>query len=209
MSLRFTTEFRAQQEWAWLLAIWLFLGGSGSGLFLLSQIFPLPPTFATLALALVLFGGVILLLELGSPLRAWRAFFRIGTSWLSRGVGFVVLFVGCAFLWLAPNFAPFAWLAPLSSGIVGKALPWIAALSAVMIMLYPAFFFRSTSRAIPFWSGPLLPVLFLSYAVLGAAGLVLLTSLYVTADLQQIGLVTIVFIPIMLLLVIAYFQSMS
>ena len=86
MSNAFNMELRAQQEWSWLLAIWLFLGGTGSGLFLVFLAFGLPPFYGAVALALIVVGGVVLLLELGNPLRAWRGIFRAGTSWLSRGV---------------------------------------------------------------------------------------------------------------------------
>ena len=57
MSNAFNTELRAQQEWSWLLAIWLFLGGSGSGLFLLFVAFELPPYDAAVSLALIATGA--------------------------------------------------------------------------------------------------------------------------------------------------------
>ena len=49
MAQGFNTELKCQQEWGWLLTIWLFLGGSGSGLFLLFAIFDLPPFLALIA----------------------------------------------------------------------------------------------------------------------------------------------------------------
>ena len=170
MSNAFNTELRAQQEWSWLLAIWLFLGGTGSGLFLVFLAFELPPFYGAVALALILVGGVVLLLELGNPLRAWRGVFRAGTSWLSRGVLFVVLFVVSAFLSVVPRLEIFAWFAPLDNGLAVRLLGWFAGFCALMITLYPAFFFRSASRAIPFWNTPLLPLFFVGYALLGGAG---------------------------------------
>ncbi|MEK6562380.1 MAG: hypothetical protein AABZ59_04290, partial [Candidatus Binatota bacterium] len=73
MAHEFNTELTAQEEWGWLLALDLFFGGLGGGLFLLFLIFNLPPTIAVLSLGLVVLGGLVLLAELGHPLRAWRA----------------------------------------------------------------------------------------------------------------------------------------
>ena len=54
------------------------------------------------ALGSIVLGGVVLLLELGSPTRAWRGVLRIRTSWLSRGVVLVCFFVLTGFLSVAP-----------------------------------------------------------------------------------------------------------
>ena len=94
----FNTELTARQEWSWMLAIWLFFGGTGSGLFLLFLAFDLPPFYGAVALALIAVGGVDLLLELGNPFRLWRTILHPDTSWLSRGVLFVVLFLVSAFV---------------------------------------------------------------------------------------------------------------
>jgi len=172
----FNMELRAQQEWSWLLAIWLFLGGTGSGLFLLFLAFELATLYGVLSLGLIMAGGVVLLLELGNPLRVWRTLFRPGTSWLSRGVFFVLIFIASSAVVLAPRLGILPWLSPLTDSLAIRLLGWVAGLCALMIVLYPAFFFLTTSRAIPFWNTPLLPLLFVGYAVLGGAGGVLLLA---------------------------------
>jgi formate-dependent nitrite reductase membrane component NrfD len=177
VSNAFNTQPRAQEEWSWLLATWLFLGGSGSGLFLLSQILQLPAQFAALAWLLVLLGATTLLLELGNPLRAWRTIFRPATSWLSRGVFFVFFFIVSGFFFVGPTFGV-PWLSWLSGSLLASILGWVAGVCALMIILYPGFFFLSTSRAIPFWNTPLLPLLFVSYAALGGTAVVLVASPY-------------------------------
>jgi polysulfide reductase chain C len=171
----FSAAPRAQQAWSWLLATWLFLGGTGSGLFLVFIAFGLNREFAVVALALVLTGGVVLLLELGNPLRVWRTIFRPATSWLSRGVFFVICFIISATLLLAPalDLLTGTWI---GDEPFQKVLISIAGICAFMIILYPAFFFLSTSRAIPFWNTWLLPLLFVSYALLGGDAIVLLLS---------------------------------
>ena len=208
MAQGFNMELRCQQEWAWLLAIWLFMGGAGSGLFLLFKIFGLPPVFALLALATVLCGGAVLLAELGSPLRVWRAITRPGTSWLSRGVLFVTCFLLTGFLSIAPEFAGFPRLPWDAGGTTGQILGWIAGLSALMITLYPGFFLAA-NRAIPFWNTPVLPMLFFGYAVMGGSGIALLASSLLTHGVGQIEGVAAVLIAINLIMVAVYLAAMS
>ena len=209
MSSSFNAAPKAQQAWSWLLAIWLFLGGTGSGLFLAFLAFGLAHEFAALSLALVLTGGVVLLLELGNPLRVWLTVFRPGTSWLSRGVFFVLLFIVACALSIAPTFEIFSWLAWLDNSLAEKLLRWAAGLCALMIMLYPAFFFLSTSRAIPFWNTPLLPPLFVSYGVLGGNGVVLLSSPRATDVLAQAELLAVVLIVANAVMISLYLAAMA
>jgi formate-dependent nitrite reductase membrane component NrfD len=173
MAQGFNAEFKCQQEWGWLLSIWLFLSGSGCGLFVLFKVLDLPLFFALLGLGSIVLGGVVLLLELGSPLRAWRGASRIRTSWLSRGVVFVCFFVLTGFLSVAPAFAP--WLPWQGASLTGGALGWIAALCALMIVLYPGFFLAK-NRSIPFWNTAWLPAVLVAYAATGASAMILLGS---------------------------------
>ena len=208
MSSIFNAAPKAQQAWSWLLAIWLFLGGTGSGLFLLFLSLGLAHEFAALSLALVLSGGVVLLLELGSPLRAWRTIFRPGTSWLSRGVFFVLLFIVSCVLSVGPTFEVFSWLAWLDNSLAEMLLRWFAGLCALMIILYPAFFFLSTSRAIPFWNTPLLPLLFVSYAALGGVGVVLLLSDLAPDVVAKAELLAVILIVANAIMVLFYLAAM-
>ncbi len=185
MAQRFNAELRCQHEWGWLLATWLFLGGTGSALFLLFAVAGLPRIFALLSLGLLALGGLVLLYELGNPLRAWRGFIRARTSWLSRGVVSVFFFVVSAVLFIAPTFPSLAGLPWGGGGVVGTILGWIAGLSALMIVLYPGFFLSKNS-SIPFWNSPLLTVILVSYAVLGACGVVMTASAFVAVDMVWI-----------------------
>jgi formate-dependent nitrite reductase membrane component NrfD len=204
----FNMELRAQQEWSWLLAIWLFLGGTGSGLFLLFLAFELPAALGALSLGLIMGGGIVLLLELGNPLRAWRTLFRPGTSWLSRGVFFVLIFIASSAIVVGAKLEVFAWLSALDGSLAVRLVSWIAGLCALMIVLYPAFFFHSTSRAIPFWNTPLLPLLFISYAVLGGAGCVLLLKPLLGAP-SQIEPLAVTLILINAALILIYLVTMN
>ena len=169
MASGFNTGFKSQREFGWLLAIWLFLSGSACGLFLLTKLFALPQFYSLLAFATILVGGCVLLFEQGSPARAWRAISRPGSSWLSRGVLFVTLFILASFLSLAPTFFALPW---------DGAIPgWIAALCALMIVLYPGFFLAK-NRSIPFWNSAWLPATFVAYAALSACAMVLVGAAF-------------------------------
>lgn len=175
MTHDFTIQLRRQEEWSWLVAIDLFLGGLGGGLFLFFELLELPVSIGLLSLGLVVVGGLVLLMELGHPWRAWRAICRPFSSWISRGVIFVSLFVISSSLYIAPALDLFSWLpwAPHTFG--GKVLGVIAGVSAFLVTLYPGFVL-SASPSIPFWNSPLLPVLFFSHSVTGASGILLLLS---------------------------------
>ena len=173
MAQGFNAEFKCQREFGWLLSLWLFLSGTGCALFALFKILDLAVFFGLLGLGTVVLGGVVLLLELGSPLRAWRGVLRIRTSWLSRGVVFVCFFVATGFLSVAPAWAPgLPWTL---SGPAGLVLGWIAALCALMIVLYPGFWLAK-NRSIPFWNTAWVPALLVGYAATGASALILLGS---------------------------------
>lgn len=175
MAHEFNMGLNSQEEWSWLLAIDLFLGGSGGGLFLLYMFFDLSPTAALFSVVLVILGAIALLSELGHPLRAWRAIARPRTSWISRGVIFVTLFIVAGLLSVAPSLPAFSGLLWSPAGLGGRAVEAVAAISAFMVILYPGFVL-SASPSIPFWNSPLLPVLFFSQSLLAASGIALLFS---------------------------------
>ncbi len=169
---RFIVEARTQHEWAWLLALYLFVGSLGGALYVLVWLLTLPSWLALVAIGLVLAGALTLLVKLGNPQRAWRAISRPGSSWISRGVLSVSSFLAFAVLAAAPEFVPLPWSAGTP---VGKALAGIAALCALATAIYPGFVVAS-SRAIAFWRTPMLPLLFFTYALMAASGVVLLAA---------------------------------
>lgn len=181
MATGFNTEMRRQEEWGWLLAIWLFMSGTAAALFLIHRIAALPWGFGLASLVILVVGGGVLLFEQGAPLRAWRALHGIGTSWLSRGVAFVAAFAVSATLSLALE---------QGSG-TARLLGWIAALCAVMVMLYPGLFLAK-NRSVPFWRTPLLPALFVASAMAGASALVLVASTRMPQGVEAMRVVCLV-----------------
>ncbi|MGC2775868.1 MAG: DmsC/YnfH family molybdoenzyme membrane anchor subunit [Bradyrhizobium sp.] len=198
---RFILQLHEQHEWAWLLAVYLFLGSLGGALYLLVWIFALPATLALMSIALVALGALTLLFKLGNPLRAWRAMFRPGTSWISRGVFSVSSFLVFACLAAAPDLmgSPFLFWTPGA----GKALEAIAALCALATAIYPGFVVAS-ARAIPFWRTPILPLLFFTYSLMAAAGIVLVATAFTTSPAAGIELLASGLVAVNLLLLALY-----
>lgn len=174
MAHEFNMELTPQEEWSWLLALDLFFAGLGGALFLLYQVFSLPPLIAVVSLGFVVLGAAVLTVELGRPLRAWRALCKPFSSWISRGVIFVTLFIVFGALYSAPAFDSLSWLAP-SGDTARKTIGVIAGISALFVTLYPGFVLAA-SPSIPFWNSPLLPVLFSLHSLMVASGLVFLLS---------------------------------
>jgi formate-dependent nitrite reductase membrane component NrfD len=206
MTRNFTVELRPQEEWAWLLAIDLFLGGMGGGLFLLFLFFDLSAWMVILSMFLVISGGIVLLAELGHPLRAWRAIARPLTSWISRGVISVLLFLITASLYIAPAFNAFSWLPWGLETLLGKTLGIFAGLSAFLVVLYPGLVL-SASPSIPFWNNAILPVIFFTQSVMAANGLALLASFFIQSP-QRMDSILAYFIILNLVLVSIYLFTM-
>lgn len=203
MAPRFDAQLKSQQEWGWLLSTWLFLSGTACGLYLIAAIAGLGPAFARIALGLLLLGGVVLLIEQGSPLQAWRAVSGVGTSWLSRGVLFVIGFVVTGSL----SVAPASWLPWEHGGIAARIIGWMAAGCALMIILYPGFFLAN-HRSIPFWNTPLVPALLAGYAALSASGVVLLARPLLNVTAQSAEPLAAVLIAINAVLLLTYLIAM-
>jgi formate-dependent nitrite reductase membrane component NrfD len=159
--------FRPQREWidkrGLLLVTAHFLSGIGAGAWLFAWLFLIP--WGLLAGFLLVGAGALAhLLFLGNPRRFWRMLARPQTSWISRGLIAISLFLPCAFLYLLPLYLPGLGWAPADP--VGQALAAVSLLGVAGIMLYKGFVY-AVSRAIPFWNTPLLPPLYIAYAFRG------------------------------------------
>jgi formate-dependent nitrite reductase membrane component NrfD len=137
-----------QRDWIegrglWLLAA-IYLGGVGGGLFIASVVFGWQiGLLLGVGITLILKGGAHLLF-LTRPLIFWRIFWRPQTSWISRGIYFVFLFIifGLAYYFMG-----------------GVTLMAISLFFALCLIIYTGFVLLA-SRPISFWNNPLLPILF-------------------------------------------------
>jgi formate-dependent nitrite reductase membrane component NrfD len=165
----FLIGVKPQREWGWLVITYLFLGGAGAGLFLISLYID-HGWAGALGLVVVILGTGLLLLDLGRPERFWRAFFRPQSSWISRGCFFITLLVALGALQVALR----VFEMELPSGI-GTAVKLISAAAAVLVMIYTGFVL-SPSAAIPFWNSTFFPIIFFAYSLLAGIDILILTS---------------------------------
>jgi formate-dependent nitrite reductase membrane component NrfD len=167
----FLIGVKPQREWGWLVITYLFLGGAGAGLFLIS-VYIEHAWAGALGLLVVAFGTLLLFFDLGRPERFWRAFFHPQSSWISRGCFFITLLVLFGGLHLIFQFSGFEWGSDSLFGVFVKA---VAIATAVLVMIYTGFVL-APSPAIPFWNSALFPIIFFVYSLLAGIDILLLAS---------------------------------
>jgi len=177
----FEVGYNPQKEWAWLITTAFFLGEVGAGLFLVSLFLPGKIGFmsALVGWLIVTVGkNTFHFIYLGKPWRFWRMIFRPQTSWISRG--FMATGAMMAFGFIHIVFHYYGVNTPLS-----LAVTWIAGFSAFVVMIYDGIV-MTYSPSLPLWNSSLLPVLRVSYALMGGVTLTLL----ITAAPDLTGILT-------------------
>ena len=164
----FLIDVKPQKEWGWLVITYLFLGGAGAGLFLVS-LYMAHPWAEALGLILLIIGTLFLMLDLGRPERFWRAFFRAQTSWISRGCYFIAALILLGGLNVVIEFDGGDF------GILTTIVRVGAATAAVAVMIYTGFVL-SPSAAIPFWHSTFFPIIFFAYSLLAGIDFLILAS---------------------------------
>lgn len=157
---------RQQTAWGTHMATAFAFGEAGAGLYLVSQFYEFALGMIV-ALAMVLFGkGGGHFTHLGQPFRGWRAFAKVNSSWVSRGLLAIVVFVAFGSLQVLH----------VLYGVLPQPLAVLTATVAVaacaLIMVYQGFA-MSHSSAITLWSSGLMPVISLIYALLSGVLLTL------------------------------------
>lgn len=146
-----------------------FLGGVSGGLYLASVYFNnLLGMFISWLLALLMCGCYLIHLGNRHPLRVWRMCLNPQTSWISRGLIFITLFIGLVFIQLCLSY----WL-PGTAEIVFKVL---ASIMAFAQSIYTGFAL-SYVNAIKFWNSGLVPILFFICGLCGGFSILLAISL--------------------------------
>lgn len=211
---------RAQMEWGFggrrklrdgALLMALFLGGIGAGQFMVSTWFIDSTASALMGVIIVGVGKTAAhLVYLGQPTRFYRLFLRPRTSWISRGLIFMVAFLAFAGAYLAPDIG-FSWVPWTSGSTLGQAL-WLGAIiAAALVMVYDGFVLASC-KSIASWNTALMPPLFFSYSVAGGVAMTYLTmTVYGMEILDQSTLseLTAILLTAMLALVVIYIVSMA
>lgn len=171
-SYEFVVQYRPQREWIEKRGILLWLAfffiELGAGAFVVSSIFGSSLGMLLGWLMCGVLGGGLHLLYLGHPLRFWRMVFSSGwkTSWISRGLMFVTLFLGLGLI----HMILFQWASPTLGLLIA------ADIFALLTIIYVGFVMAYVN-AIPLWNTPLLPVLYLILGIWGGLGVTLLSLL--------------------------------
>lgn len=162
-----------QTTWGHLVVWYLFLAGAGAGLYLISvsaKIMRLNSSFSRLAYyaspVIVIIATVLLLIDLGQPLRAMFAVMRPHSSMISVGTVILSLFI---MLSLFQGFQTYRGRSfSIRWDYAGLALAVGTATYTGMLL--------GIVKAIPFWNNPLLPLLFFVSAVSSGLGALLVFS---------------------------------
>lgn len=166
-------NYTRQTEWIDRRGIFLWIafyaGGLGGGLYLVSLFFnSIWGMFISWLIVAVIKGGAHFI-YLGKPLRFWRMILRPQTSWLTRGLISVLLFVVFAAIQLVFSY----WLPGTAGEIIFKV---IAGIFALVVSVYTGFVLN-TVKSVPFWNSTLLPLLFVLCGLLGGFGLLVLVAI--------------------------------
>jgi formate-dependent nitrite reductase membrane component NrfD len=164
-----------QTEWIEKRGILLWLafytGGLGGGLYLVSLFFNnLWGLLLGWFIVAVLKGGFHFL-YLGKPSRFWRLVLHPQTSWLSRGLMFVVGFAGFGFIQIILS----KFFADQTTAILVFKI--IAGIFALCVATYTGFVLNSV-KGVPFWELPILPLLFVACGILGGFGMTVAIAIF-------------------------------
>jgi formate-dependent nitrite reductase membrane component NrfD len=168
------TTYTPQKEWIEKRGVFMplafYFGSLGGGLYLVSLFYESLSGMILAWLIVGLLKGGAHLVDLGQPLRSWRMILRVRSSWISRGLIFVILFLGLSALQIVVFL-----LQPES--------PWeavlrvFAAAAALSTCLYPGFTL-SFVHAIPVWNSAVLPALFTTCGLLGGMGVLSMAKVF-------------------------------
>jgi formate-dependent nitrite reductase membrane component NrfD len=160
---RFAVGYHRQTFWNWLIGTAFFLGGIGSGLFLVSLLTGHVAGMIAGFLIVVVGKNTAHLLFLGRPERFLAAARRPDRSWIARGIWAIGVFMATGFVSiLLQAHSPLIHL----SEPAANAIFALAAASALFVACYDGFLMRSSAGA-AFWRTLLLPLLLFMYASLG------------------------------------------
>jgi len=157
-------KYTPQAEWIERRGIFLWLAfffiELGAGMFFVASFFDSLWAMFIGWLVCAILGGGFHLLFLGKPLRFWRIVLSSGwkTSWISRGLIFVVLFLVLGLIHMALT----KWSSPLMALLV------LTNIFAFLTVIYGGFAMNYVN-GIPLWNTALLPILYVISGLWGGA----------------------------------------
>jgi polysulfide reductase chain C len=173
-------------SWEWPVIIYLWVAGIGGGAYFVTflahrlsggQYFGAKRVAAALGVPAVVFGVIMLVVDLGHPFRAWHLFVRFRpVSPMSMGSWMLFVWAVLAVIlfltWWAESLnekrvtGGLAQLVGFFKGVkrVAGLLDWVTFILSILLIAYTGVLLSATSQ--PLWaSTPLLPVLFVSSAI--------------------------------------------
>jgi polysulfide reductase chain C len=166
----------------WKIIVYLFLAGVGGGSAAVGAAFHLIDPGAEIVTKaaviigapLVLLGCALLFTDLGLPGAAFRAVSRPHKAWISRGSIILTVFMVLGAIYFGSWIWPFQGLKGAAS--FHSVLNILYGIFGALTVIYTGFLF-DTTRSIPFWSTPILPLLFLVSGVSTGVFALILTLL--------------------------------
>jgi formate-dependent nitrite reductase membrane component NrfD len=162
--------YRPQREWVegrgLLVVVAHFFSGVGAGAWLFSVALGFDAGLVISIAIVAGLAGPAHLAFLGRPQRFWRMAVRPQSSWISRGVWGLAIFLAGAI--------PYA-LPPVRDSAIGPVVLGVSLAGMAVVLAYQGFVY-AVSRAIPFWRLPLLPVLYIAYGLRGGAAVLLVVG---------------------------------
>ena len=212
-----------QHDWGWLIAVYLFLGGVAGGAYTIAAInsfmgdgLGLSTTVGLwISFPAILIGTLFLIADLGSPIRAFLAGMKPGTSWIARGTWIIFIFMVLSFLHLV--LLQFTNVAASAGGkTVIDIISIVGIVFAIGTMAYTGILL-SASKGIPFWRSGVVPLVFVVSATVTGhfaimLGIVLFgndgatMALFQTMAVEAVGLVVLEVLAIMFFLQAAFRQ---
>ena len=165
-------KYTPQTEWierrGVLLWLAFFFIELGAGVFFVASFFNSLQAMFTGWIICAVLGGGFHLVFLGKPIRFWRIVFSSGwqTSWISRGLIFVSLFLILGLIHIALT----AWASPVTALLV------VVNIFAFLTIIYGGFAMNYVN-GIPLWNTALLPILYVISGLWGGAEVMLGISL--------------------------------
>jgi polysulfide reductase chain C len=180
----------------WKIIVYLFLAGMGGGSAAVGAAFHLIHPGAEIVTKaavmvgapLVLLGCALLFTDLGLPGAAFRAISRPHKAWISRGSIILTIFLVFGAIYFGSWIWPYQGLTGFSS--FHSVLNILYGTFGALTVIYTGFLF-DTTRSIPFWSTPILPLLFLVSGVsTGVFALILTLLLWGVPNSPFIGMLS-------------------
>jgi sulfite dehydrogenase (quinone) subunit SoeC len=160
-----------------LISVAMFLGGIAGGTYLISLYFnSVWGMFIGWVFALGM--GLFDMVHLGKPMRFWRIISKPGSSWISRGFIFVILFIGAAGLQLLIHL-----LTGAAAGAPSAAEIFFRIVSGILgfgVAVYSGFVVAFVN-GIKFWNSAIIPVLVVFGGLAGGSAILLATAAF-TSD---------------------------